>query len=257
MNVLEARVVLRDRTLLDVVDLSLRFLVRNGWAYAKVALVALAAPLLLTGWVASEAGWGWAWVLAMALAPLAAAPFTSLASRLLFEEKVASREAVRAALGSGFRLIGVRIAELFALLAGLSMFVLPAAWFLGFFAFTNEVVVLERATVGASLGRLQRLLAGQSGEVIMAGLFLTLLHLAAVFLGDLVGRAVLEELLQISPPPSLLDAHGSALGLASFFAFVPFGATCRFLVYINVRTRTEGWDVQTRFAALAAREAAS
>ena len=34
---------------------------------------------------------------------------------------------------------------------------------------------------------------------------------------------------------------------------VPFAATCRFLLYINARTRTEGWDVQTRFAAIAAR----
>jgi hypothetical protein len=137
------------------------------------------------------------------------------------------------------------------------MFVLPAAWFLGLFAFANEVVVLERAPVGASLGRLQRLLFGQSGEVITATLFLTALHIVAVFMGDLVGRAILEELLQVSAPPSMWDAHGSALGLASFFAFVPFGATCRFLVYINVRTRTEGWDVQTRFAAIAAREVAA
>lgn len=257
MNILEARVVLRDRTMLDVVNLALRFLVRHGKAYAKVALVAVLPPFLFTWWVSSSAGWGWAWVVAMLLAPFSAAPFTALASRLLFEEKVAAREAVRAALGATFRLVGVRITELLALLAGLSMFVLPAAWFLGLFAFANEVVVLERAPVGASLGRLQRLLFGQSGEVITATLFLTALHIVAVFMGDLVGRAVLEQVLQVSAPPSMLDAHGSALGLASFFAFLPFGATCRFLVYINVRTRTEGWDVQTRFAAIAAREVAS
>ena len=30
-------------------------------------------------------------------------------------------------------------------------------------------------------------------------------------------------------------------------------ATARFFLYLNVRTRAEGWDIQTRFAALAAR----
>ena len=31
-----------------------------------------------------------------------------------------------------------------------------------------------------------------------------------------------------------------------------FVASARFLVYLVVRTRSEGWDIQTRFAALAA-----
>ncbi|CAN5747553.1 hypothetical protein BH11MYX4_BH11MYX4_30880 [soil metagenome] len=34
---------------------------------------------------------------------------------------------------------------------------------------------------------------------------------------------------------------------------IPYVATARFFIYLNVRTRVEGWDVQTRFAALAAR----
>ena len=33
-------------------------------------------------------------------------------------------------------------------------------------------------------------------------------------------------------------------------------ATARFFLYLNVRTRTEGWDIQTRFAQLAMREGA-
>ena len=32
-------------------------------------------------------------------------------------------------------------------------------------------------------------------------------------------------------------------------------ATTRFFVYLDVRTRAEGWDIQTRFAALARRDA--
>ena len=75
----------------------------------------------------------------------------------------------------------------------------------------------------------------------------------AVFLGDTVARSLLEDILEIPAPPSIFQAKGSVLALASFWIFVPFAATCRFLLYINGRTRTEGWDVQTRFAAIAAR----
>jgi hypothetical protein len=86
----------------------------------------------------------------------------------------------------------------------------------------------------------------------MALLFLSALHVVAVFLGDTVGRSILEDLLEITAPPSIFQAKGGVIALVSFWGFVPFGATCRFLLYINVRTRTEGWDVQTRFAAIAA-----
>jgi hypothetical protein len=64
---------------------------------------------------------------------------------------------------------------------------------------------------------------------------------------------VLEDLLEITPPPSITETKGSVLAMVSYWAFVPFGATCRFLVYVNARTRTEGWDVQTSFAAIASR----
>ena len=74
-----------------------------------------------------------------------------------------------------------------------------------------------------------------------------------VLLGDVVGRDVLQDVLEIKAPASIFTTGGSAIGLAVFWAFVPFAATCRFLLYINVRTRNEGWDVQTRFAAIATR----
>jgi hypothetical protein len=44
--------------------------------------------------------------------------------------------------------------------------------------------------------------------------------------------------------------------MLGLFAQVPYLATARFFLYLNVRTRAEGWDIQTRFAAIAARAAA-
>src|SRR6202020_2688810 len=80
MNVLEARVVLRDRTFLDVIDLAVRFLVRYWRAYAKLAAIVLPLPFLLTWGVAALGGWGWGWTVAILLSPFVAAPFTALAS---------------------------------------------------------------------------------------------------------------------------------------------------------------------------------
>ena len=45
----------------------------------------------------------------------------------------------------------------------------------------------------------------------------------------------------------------SVLSLLGFWLFVPYVVTARFFVYLDVRTRSEGWDIQTRFLALAAR----
>jgi hypothetical protein len=253
MNVLEARVVLRDRSLLDVVDLAVRFLVRHAKKYAALSAIVLPPVFLVTWVVAEKAGWGWGWAVAVALGPFAAAPFTALASRLLFEQGVRLRDVFRAAGSVLLPLIGLRILEGLALSVGFIFFILPALWFWALFFFANEVTVLERARVGAGLVRLNRLLLGQSGEVISALLFLTGLHIIAVFLGDAVGRGILTDLFEVSAPESILQAKGTALGLAAFWLFVPVGATCRFLIYINGRTRTEGWDVQTRFAAIAAR----
>jgi hypothetical protein len=115
------------------------------------------------------------------------------------------------------------------------------------------VIALERSSFGNAFSRMYRLCAAQTGELVMALLFLSALAILATFFGDVVGRAIIEDLLQIQGPAPIWAEHGSPLAAAAFWLFVPFGATCRFLLYLNGRTRTEGWDVQTRFAAIAAR----
>lgn len=64
---------------------------------------------------------------------------------------------------------------------------------------------------------------------------------------------MLAELFQFQPPASMFTQGGSVLAVLGWFAIIPYAATARFFVYLNVRTRVEGWDVQTRFAALAMR----
>jgi hypothetical protein len=60
-------------------------------------------------------------------------------------------------------------------------------------------------------------------------------------------------LLQLGHPFGALFTDGaSAYALAGYFACVPYLATSRFLKYIDIRTRKEGWDIQLKFTAVQA-----
>jgi hypothetical protein len=80
-----------------------------------------------------------------------------------------------------------------------------------------------------------------------------MLPIGAALVADVAGREVLGEVLEIQSPPSVFKAGGSLLALLGAWASLPLLVTARFFVYLDIRTRTEGWDVQTRFAAIAAR----
>jgi hypothetical protein len=253
LDVMSARVTLRDRSLLDTLDLTVRFISSHIRPYAWLALAVLLPAFLLTWAIGETFAWGWSWLTALGVAILAEAPFTALASRLVFEERVRARDALKDAVVAVPRLIGASVIQLVAIGAALMFFLLPAVWVGATLLFLPEVVVLERGTVGGSLGRAHRIVAGQSGDALMTLLLLLAVRFAMPFLADSAGRSILEDLLEIKAPEALTSSGGGPLALLGFWLFVPVAATARFLVYINLRTRVEGWDIQTRFAAIVRR----
>jgi hypothetical protein len=253
MDLSRARVVLRKRTRLDVLDLTLRFIVAHAGTYARVTAAAILPAALVSWAVAWKAGWVWGWIATVSLALLVQAPFTVLASRLVFEPEVGLREVLGASLRTLPRIFVLRIVQLFLMAAGLFFLVVPGVWLGASLLFVVEAAVLERASIGAAMSRSLKLSGGHFGyALIMAGLLLTL-HVLATLLGDFVGRAVVGDLLQFQEPEPLLSAGGSPLALVGFWLFVPYVATARFFAYLDLRTRREGWDIQTRFAAIALR----
>ncbi len=253
MDLNRARVTLRERALLDVLDLSLRFAATHAGPYARLSLAVL-VPGFLASWAATRlGGWWLAWTVALVLAAFASAPYVALASRLVFAERVAVREALSLALRALPSLLGVRLLELLALAASVAMSLLPWIWIGTVLLFVVEVVVLERPGVVAAMGRAQRVATTHFGAVMGAMLLLTTVPVAAALLADVAGREILQSVLEIRPPPSMFRLGGSWLALAGFWGAVPLVATARFFVYLDVRTRSEGWDIQTRFAALASR----
>lgn len=250
-----ARVAFRDRPLADVLDLAVRFVVVHGRAYAGAAAAVL--PPAMGVCLLVQVAWGWAaaWAAAVVLSVVVQIPFTVLASRLVFDDRARVRDALRDAAREAPRVGAVRLLQLALAVVGLAFFVVPGFWAAASYAFTSEVLLLERATVGQALSRAPRLASSSVGEALLGLFALALVHAAAVALAEQGGRAILGELLQFRPPPSALREGGSVLALVGWFGAVPYLATARFLVYLNVRTRAEGWDVQTRFAALVARAA--
>jgi hypothetical protein len=236
-----------------VLDLALRFLVVHGRAYAKVALltlVPLLAIALLAGW---QLGWAKAWVISLPLALIVEIPFTVLASRLVFQDEVRALDVLRSAARGAPGVLFVRALAALLTLLGLFLFIVPAFWLATLFLFLSEVMLLERASASVAFGRSQRVASSALSEVLLGFLVLGLLPIASVLLADIAGRTMISELFQFRPPRPVWTEGGGVLATIGLFLQVPYLATARFFLYLNVRTRAEGWDIQTRFAAIAAR----
>jgi hypothetical protein len=256
LDVLGARVVLRDRAVSDVFDLAIRFIAVEGATYAKVALGSVVPGALATIAAGLAVGWWVALAVGVLAASVAETAFTLLASRLVFREGVRAGDILRAAASDAPRVLVARSLALLAALLGLLAFFIVGVWARAVFLFVPEVMLLERASLGQAFARAQRVASVALSDVLVGGCLLALVPLGSILLADVAGRAVIADLLQFTAPPPIWVSHGSVLGALGLFAAVPYVATARFLLYLNVRTRTEGWDIQTRFHAIAARDAA-
>jgi hypothetical protein len=248
-----ARVVLRQRSTLDVLDLTLRFVVANAGAYAKMTAIAIVPAGLISWWLAATWGWAWGWTNTVLLALLMEAPFTVLASRLVFESDVRLTDVLLTSLRALPRLFVLRLVQIFVVGVGVMLFIVPGLWLAIVLMFVVEAAILERASITAAISRSRRLATHRSGEAISVGALLLLLHAGATYLGDDVGRFAIGSLFQFREPEPLWTAGGSPLALLGFWLFLPYAATARFFAYLDLRTRSEGWDIQTQFAAIALR----
>lgn len=253
MNLSSAAIVLRERTPLEVVDLSLRF-VR---ALAPLAFLRLGAVVLLPLFIGclvlryvAELDWGWVWVIAWCASTLAQAPFTSLSGRLLFADEIR----IRSILVDTLRRI-LPYGLLLTLRAFL--FLLSAITFVGPLlvwsqtAYLHEIVYLENATLGTALGRSSRFVRGRSGSSIEMLLLLSCSLFTAVVMAEVLGLVLVQYVLEIAlPVESMAEDGGSPFALAGLLLAVPFTSALRFLFYVNERTLRDGWDVQVRFLGL-------
>jgi len=254
MDVRHARVAFRDRTLLDVIDLTVRFLSANGAIYARLSLAVILPMIALSFGLLEWWGTAWGSIAIVLLSMLVHVPFTILASRLVFQEDVRVRDVIFASLRVLPKLVVVRVVQLTILVLGAMFLILPGVWGTITFFYATEALVLERGGIFASLRRASRLANARSGDALSAMLLLVSLHVALTLIGDSALRTLLQDMLQTRAPLPIWEAGGGALAAVAFLAFVPFYASARFLCYLDLRSRLEGWDIQTRFAAIASKE---
>ncbi len=260
MNLGASAIVLRPRPLAETLDLACRL--SCGLAlglYARLAAVVL-LPCLVGCLLLRYAGgysWTFVWAVAITLGAVTQGVFTVAVGRLLFSEELT--------IGRVLRLFGRRLGSylvmLFlsrALLAATSLTVflgLPFLW--PRLLVVHEASLLEGASAVDSISRANRFIAGRISSAFLAILALLAIQAGIAVTAELLGQGLVGELLQLGKPfGELFKDGGSAFALTGLFLSVPYVATARFLYYLDSRTRSDGWDVQVRFMAIAAHAAA-
>jgi hypothetical protein len=254
MNLGASRVVLRPRGVSEVLDLACLFVHENRRAYLRVAAWVLLPSFAACCAARSLGGWSWpaVWALAIGLGDLLEGAFTLLAGELLFTTEVTAR----GVLGRFLRrlpsyLATMGVSRILLGLAAAVVLLLPSAGMR--YLLVREASLLEQATPVRALGRSSRLAKRQEAACFGLGVCLVLAHVWGVMAAELLGQGLVETGFQLGQPlGSLMGDGGSAFALAGYFVSVLYVATARYLKYIDIRTRKEGWDIQLRFSAIAA-----
>jgi hypothetical protein len=255
MNLRDTRILLRPRSIGEVLDLTFPFCARANRTLLRVAAVTLLPLLAGCALLRFSLGvpWEWVWAIAVLGGGVAQGVFALVAGRLLFEEKpkVAPllKQFVRRLPAFSASLLVTRL----GLLATSWTVVLPLfAW--ARFLFVPEVLLLEDAGPLRAIGRSSRFVVGRTFEVLGMLCVLLTVQLAFVLVSELLLASLVRFVFQMGEPFGSLFEGGSLYALAGYFASVPFIAVARFLGYIDLRTRKEGWDIALRFRAIAAED---
>jgi hypothetical protein len=261
MDLGRAAIVLRPRSLTETLDLALRALsALSPRALLGLSLVYLSPPLalLLVARYGFGLDWVWVWVVGALLASLVDAPFTYFVSRRLFHEEPTLGELSRTVAQSLSRQLGTSLYSLFMLsLTALTGF-LMLPWAMMRLGFVKEATLLEGYSGRRAWARASALAKSPGAPAFSLAFSLIAARLSSVMLAEALGQGLVGDLLQLGQPVgSLWRDGGSAYALAGLFVSTPYVACARFLEYLDLRTRTDAWDVQVRFMALAAKGASS
>ena len=254
MNLSQAAVVLRKRTPLEVVELSLLFL-RGVRPDLSRRLAAITLVPLFVGGLALRYFLDWSWGVILpvflVLSWLIELPYVVLAGQALFDQEIRLRAVLT---GSMQRLLPFAAVLLFqvAVIAALLLTVVGPLFAMATYCFAIEAVCLERATARQGLRRARNLLRGRSGSGIQTVFLRGCLMVSCVLTSEVLGQALWSYVLDIGvESESLMDSGGSPFALFGLLASVPLTSYYRFLSYINERTILDGWDIQVAFLSLA------
>jgi hypothetical protein len=198
----------------------------------------------------------WAWLLVPLLAPIFSPPLVTTVGHLVFTPTVTfglvARQTARRFLPFLLLLLANRLLLVLGLLALVvpGLYVWRSSWFLG------PIVLLEGSPLSSSFRRGRRFAAGFHGHVLAhaanTAVLLVYLGLACASLVHFLVVKVFGLSFPVLANLTLLDNYVSLLLLGGFSLAAPFATLVWFFVYLDVRTRKEGWDLEIAFRARAA-----
>lgn len=255
MNLLEARVALRPRSMSDVLDLAGPFCIANRRALLPLVLGTTALGAALAAACRIGLGWSWSavWTTIGGYLILTNGLFTQVAGDLLFREPGEVRRRTNAGrfLRRLPQYLVARVLQWLVLAVCAAVFV-PLPIFAPRLFFVSEVVLLESASPAGSLARSSRLVLFRSIPCLGLALACLLAPFVFAIAADVVGDAVVNLVFEMGRPfGSLWSDGGSGYAVLGALLSAPFVASASFLGYIDLRTRKEGWDIQLRLMALA------
>ena len=270
----ENRIAIRERKYVDLLDLSLKVVARHA-APLALTLTAGVGPMILlnhcllagyvdqysvlgapvrelpTTWgvpIGLAASWGLVWYMLIVLL-------------LIFLETAVATAAMTLYLGQAMfsgqpdtRRIWREFRQSLPQLLFLQLLLKPL---LLFYPYLDEVILLERNPMRAEspgklsiMGRCRELHRhGVANAIVFRflGLGIGLVVFAGIWLAILAARTILLGTLVIDLPMQTVYFQLSVWGAVGFFCVV------RFLNYLNLRIRREGWEVELRLRAEADR----
>jgi hypothetical protein len=236
---------IRERSFLDLLDLALYVVRARPWVLGLTAVIGIAPWAALNSWLLSEPEFSRSlWVILLVFeAPWATAPLTLVLGDLMFGVPPRPRRMLRA--------LGVSLPAMIV-----SQFILRAYPLMpSHYAFSNEVILLERQGTREQFRRSRTLSRGFEGELlgrwlvqILLGLLFSLsFWMCAKTLGEtLIGNELTWY------RPGIGDLDGPVFQLAIWIS-VAFFAIYRYFAYIDRRIRCEGWELELRLKAVARR----
>jgi len=253
----ELQVEIRPRTTGQTVALAARMLqhrpgpILAAWAFYSVGVIGLTL-LFLVVW---ELHPFWAWLAVPVLAPIFSAPLVTTVGHLVFTPRVSFGLVAGQTARRVFPFLLLFLVNRVIVLAGMAALLVPglylwrSSWFLG------PIVLLEGSPLGASFRRGRRFASGFHGHVLahaantaalvgyLSLAFGSLLHFLNVKVFGLT-FAALGNL-------TLFQSYWHLVLLVGFALAAPFATLVWFFVYLDVRTRKEGWDLELAFRARA------
>jgi hypothetical protein len=245
------RVALRPRDPFEVFDLTFR-LIREVWR----PLLRMSLVVILPLWLATAAACWWFeghWALAfvpIVLSPLVQGPFTMLVGRLLFADRVGTFEVLGDVLRRLPAWIGTWIVGALGWIGSSVMcFMLLPLVQMGLLYIT-ETALLERVGLQRGVRRSARLAFGHTGVSIVGMFAWWWLTVWGAFVGEATGQTVVSFVLQLGTPlGSLSNGEITPWFVGGILLAQPLHAAYRLMLYVDVRTRVEGWDLQVALRA--------